>query len=208
MDGTANLTHVRRAGGPAVPDTRGAGNSTMQNCTMQTGRSVRGVRSTRRDAGTNRFGVPRALSVRYIPARSLTVAIADQAWSHLSGFCQVDAHDPVAGGRDSTTATVLTVAQMQMAQRRVPLISAPDTQRGPVVCDDPGGAHRALAGANGSLPAWALPLASWQPGHGSMHARPTRDGKRQHGSADEADRREQFHSPFHPAPPDQEEHPT
>ena len=56
------------------------------------------------------FGDPRALPVRDIPARSLVVAIADQAWSHLSGFCQVDVHDPVAGERDSTAATVLTVA--------------------------------------------------------------------------------------------------
>jgi hypothetical protein len=27
-------------------------------------------------------------------------------------------------------------------------------------------------------------LASWQPGHGSMHARPVRDGKQQHGPAE------------------------
>ena len=33
-------------------------------------------------------------------------------------------------------------------------------------------------------PRGALPLASWQPGHGSMHARPTRDGKGQRGSAE------------------------
>src|SRR5260370_38883212 len=117
------------------------------------------ARAVRKAAGRSESAGRRALSVRDIPARSLAVAIADQAWSHLSGFCQVDAHDPVAGGRDSTTATALTVAQMQMAQRRVPLISAPDTKRGPVVCDDRGGAHRALAGANGSPPAWALPCA-------------------------------------------------
>ena len=105
-----------------------------------------------------RLGVPRALFVRDIPARSLAVAIADQAWSHFSGLCQVDAHDPVAGGRDSTTATVLTVAQMQMASVAHHL-SRHRTGSAPVVHDDPGGAHRALAGANGSLPAWALPLA-------------------------------------------------
>jgi hypothetical protein len=32
------------------------------------------------------IGVPRALPVRDIPARSLAVAIADQAWSHLTSI--------------------------------------------------------------------------------------------------------------------------
>ena len=42
--------------------------------------------------------------VRDISARSPSVAIADQARSHGSGSYQVDAHDPVAGGRDSAAA--------------------------------------------------------------------------------------------------------
>ena len=41
---------------------------------------------------------------RDTPARSPSVAIADQARSHGSGSYQVDAHDPVAGGRDSAAA--------------------------------------------------------------------------------------------------------
>ena len=48
------------------------------------------------------IGVPRAWPVRDVPAQSLTVAMAERARSHHGGSCQVDAHDPVAGGRDST----------------------------------------------------------------------------------------------------------
>jgi hypothetical protein len=41
------------------------------------------------------------------------------------------------------------------------LISAPDTKRAPVVYDDPGDANGAVARArDGSLPAWAVPLAT------------------------------------------------
>jgi Domain of unknown function (DUF4192) len=35
-----------------------------------------------------------------------------------------------------------------------------------------------------AAPASLLALASWRPGHGSMHARPTRDGKRHHDTAE------------------------
>ena len=45
---------------------------------------------------------------RDIPARSPSVAIADQARSHGSGSHQVDSHDPVAGGRDSAAVAMLT----------------------------------------------------------------------------------------------------
>ena len=48
--------------------------------------------------------VPRALPVRDLPARSPSAAIAGHARSHGSGSYQVDAHDPVAGGRDSAAA--------------------------------------------------------------------------------------------------------
>ena len=55
-------------------------------------------------------GVPRALPVRDIPARSPSVVMIGQARSHGSGSYRVDAHDPVAGGRDSTAVVVLTIA--------------------------------------------------------------------------------------------------
>jgi len=53
--------------------------------------------------------VPRALPVRDIPARSPSVVMAGQARSHGSGSYRVDAHDPVAGGRDSPAVAVLTI---------------------------------------------------------------------------------------------------
>ena len=59
---------------------------------------------------------------------------------------------------------------------RVTPISAPDRMRAPVVYDDnPGDANGVAVGAkDGSLPAWALPLAVWQSGNGAMQARPAR----------------------------------
>ncbi len=43
--------------------------------------------------------------------------------------------------------------------------------------------RRAQPGYAGA-PASLLALASWQPGHGSMHVWPPRDGKQQHGPAE------------------------
>ena len=48
--------------------------------------------------GVYGFCVPRALPVRDVPARLPSVAMADKARSHGSGFYHFDAHDPVAGG--------------------------------------------------------------------------------------------------------------
>ena len=83
------------------------------------------ARRSRQRAG---FGVKRSPSVRDIPARSLAVAIADQAWSHLSGLCQVDAHDPVAGGGQHGCGRAHGGADAN-GQRRGPLIPAPDRKR-------------------------------------------------------------------------------
>ena len=94
-----------------------------------------------------RVGDPPSPSVRNIPARSPSVAIADQARSHGSGSYQVGAHDPVAGGQDSTAVAALTAGGVDAhGQRRVTLISAPDRKRGPVLYDDPGDPHGAVAG--------------------------------------------------------------
>jgi hypothetical protein len=53
--------------------------------------------------------------VRNIPARSPSVAIAGKAGSHGRGSYQIGAHDPVAGGQDSTAVAVLTAVAMLMA---------------------------------------------------------------------------------------------
>jgi len=95
----------------------------------------------------HKIGVTRVLPVRDIPVRSPSVAIAGKARSHGRSSYQIGAHDPVAGGQDSTAVAVLTTVAMLMASERVTLISAADTKRGPVVYDDPGDANRAAAGA-------------------------------------------------------------
>ena len=82
---------------------------------------------------------------------------------------------------------VLTIGWRRCSWReRVTPISAPGRKLAPVVYDDdPGDANGAVARAkDGSLPAWALPLAAWQSGHGAMRARPTGTGKRQHDFAE------------------------
>src|SRR6266849_1010826 len=57
-----------------------------------------------------RFGVKRSPSVRNIPARSPSVAIAGKARSHGRGSYQIGAHDPVAGGQDSAAAVAVLTA--------------------------------------------------------------------------------------------------
>jgi len=45
------------------------------------------------------------------------VAMADQARSHGSGFYRVDAHDPVAGGRDNIAVAVLAIGDGRCSRR-------------------------------------------------------------------------------------------
>ena len=97
------------------------------------GRSLLANRSA---SQPRRVGVPRAPPVRNIPARSPSVATAGQARSHGSGSYQVDAHGPVAGGRDSAAAAVFTTGggrcswrtsrntrEAQEQRERVPLLA-------------------------------------------------------------------------------------
>ena len=101
-----------------------------------TWRSVRRLSDEIISGHTRGFGVPRAPPVRNIPARSPSVATAGQARSHGSGSYQVDAHGPVAGGRDSAAAAVFTTGggrcswrtsrntrEAQEQRERVPLLA-------------------------------------------------------------------------------------
>jgi hypothetical protein len=70
---------------------------------LRVGGDLRGtVQRAKRACLALRVGNPRALPVRDISARSPSVVMADQPRSHGYGSYQVDAHDPVAGERDST----------------------------------------------------------------------------------------------------------
>jgi hypothetical protein len=72
--------------------------------------SARTRPSNLRDARKEIIGVPRALPVRDIPARSLAVPMADQAHRPAAVLTKLMGHDPVAGsGRDSSAAGVLTI---------------------------------------------------------------------------------------------------
>jgi len=53
--------------------------------------------------------------------------------------------------------------------------------RAPIAVDPTVRRAAARARSDARVPAGLGELATWQPGHGSMHTRPTRDGKRQHG---------------------------
>ncbi len=75
-------------------------------------------------------GVPRAPPVRDIPAQSPSVAVVDQVRSHGTGPYQVDAHDPVAGGQDSTAVAVLTAVAMLMATRNTYLGAGHEARAG------------------------------------------------------------------------------
>ena len=90
-----------------------------------TGRYGRSRRPGRSSGQPRRFGVPRALPVRDIPARSLAVSMADQSQGHGNGSRQVarsrscrwraegDPHDRARGdhhGQVADTATLLPTA--------------------------------------------------------------------------------------------------
>src|SRR5260370_36969414 len=77
--------------------------------TPELGASARRCGAVRLNCQPQIFGVPRALPVRDIPARSPSVVMVGQARSHGSGSYRVDAHDPVAGGRDSPAVAVLPI---------------------------------------------------------------------------------------------------
>jgi len=105
---------------------------------MVTGRRVIISRKAR---VTMRSAVPRGLarampppcrsSGRQRSPRSPSVAIAGQARSHGSGSYQVDAHDPVAGGRDSAAAAVFTTGGVLMASVAYSGIVLPGRRRPP-----------------------------------------------------------------------------
>jgi hypothetical protein len=86
--------------------------------------------------GTESAGVRVLCLSRNIPARSPSVATAGPARSHGSGSYQVDAHGPVAGGRDSAAAAVFTTGggrcswrasrntrEAQEERERIPLLA-------------------------------------------------------------------------------------
>jgi len=85
---------------------------------------------------THRSIDPRAPPVRDIPAQSPSVAMADQVRSHGTGSYQVDAHDPVAGGRASTgdrystAMAVITAVVMLTATRNTYLGAGHEARAG------------------------------------------------------------------------------
>jgi hypothetical protein len=87
------------------------------------------TRQSMQSAQANARRPARSAGPRHPARSSSSVAMAAQARSHGSGSYQVGAHDPVAGGRDSTAVAVLTIGDGRCLWRASRNASAPTAWR-------------------------------------------------------------------------------
>jgi len=87
------------------------------------------TRQSMQSAQANARRPARSAGPRHPARSSSSVAMAAQARSHGSGSSQVGAHDPVAGGRDSTAVAVLTIGDGRCLWRASRNASAPTAWR-------------------------------------------------------------------------------